>query len=117
MTLPYQNSGTSKCTQSWERDHNPHADIRMDWVISKGIEQMVKADSLTAASCEGWLRNQVRAAGSEMINCRKRDLESLQDSINVAKAIIQNIRDLNLRFTDRLFESLVKIQTTLKNSF
>ena len=85
--------------------------------MSKGIEQMVKADSLRAASCEEQLRNQVRAADSEMINCRKRDLESLQDSINVAKAIIQNIRDLNLRFTDRLFESLVKIQTTLKNSF
>ena len=52
-----------------------------------------------------------------MIKCRIRDLESLHHSINVAKAIIQHNRDLNLRFTDHLFESVVEMQTTLKNSF
>ena len=85
--------------------------------MSKSTGQTVKASLPKPVSSGELQQNKTPAEGSEMIICRKRGLESLHHSINVVKAIIQNIRDLNLKFTDCLFKSLVEIQTTLKNSF
>ena len=51
-----------------------------------------------------------------MIKCRIRDLESLHHSINVAKAIIQHNRDVNLRFTDHLFTEICSMWRTVTRS-
>ena len=121
MNLTRKSPNTNKCMPVLREDHILYQNLPMKETRSENREQMAKAGSLKFVVREEWIQYQRRGVDSELIKCRKRNFESLYHTINVAREIIQNIRDLNLKFTDHLFESLIEslieMLIELKNSF
>ena len=117
MNLPHRNLDTNKCMPVQKEVHGLYQNCPVEETRLGDRKQMVKTSSPKFVILGECMQNQSPLSDPEMIRDKVRELEQLHHTVKVAKIIIQNIRDLNLRFTDCLFESLTKMQIRLKNSF
>ena len=117
MNLPHRNLDTNTCMPVQKEVRGSYQDRPLQETRLEYRKWMVKTRLPRFVVLGEQMKNQSLLSDPEMIRDKVRELEKLHHTVKVAKIIIQNIRDLNLRFTDCLFKSLTEMQIRLKNSF